>query len=250
MKPRATLLLLGLLVVAAGCVVPGAHPPPTFAHRVLSADPSRLVVEVSYAPGHLPSAAAREHLMDSLANVSKKTTITWSANEEASLVDPGHTWNVTRDLVPAEAATRRTMDATDVVVLRVLYVGGKYERDGVAGVTLAPGGPATIFLDTLRQTSVQSGLPPLPLPQQSVDILERSTLLHESSHAMGLVNDGIPMVKDHEDKQNPGHSSDPKSVMYWKVDSVNALRTMLLNDGSVPDAYDADDLADLQAATR
>jgi hypothetical protein len=102
-----------------------------------------------------------------------------------------------------------------------------------------------VFLDTLR--TLGSPVGPLPQPPQAVERLERSTLLHESGHAIGLVDNGLAMVRPHEDAQNKGHSSDARSVMYWKVDSLQGLRDYILQDGSIPDVFDADDRADLHA---
>ncbi len=64
---------------------------------------------------------------------------------------------------------------------------------------------------------------------------------------LGLVNAVYVSPRDHEDKDHPHHSSNDASVMYWAVES-SSLGAIF--SGTLPDAFDADDkadLADLQA---
>lgn len=75
--------------------------------------------------------------------------------------------------------------------------------------------------------------------------VERAVIVHEFGHAIGLVNLGIPMQRDHEDDEHEKHSSNPQSVMYWKVETTLGLSTLT---GTLPNDFDADDRADLQAA--
>lgn len=239
---RAILILALVAILAAGCATP--QPPPgldAFPHRILSSSPATLVIEVHHAPQHAPSAEAQAHLLATLHNVTKKQSIQWIDEENAELADPGRAWNLTRDLAPLAPKLRKNPDNDTSVTLLVLYPGGKLESPDATGVSLSPGGPSVVFLDALRQNSSPGGL--IPPPTSSLTRLERVTLLHEASHAMGLVNAGLTIQTQHEDAAHPLHSSDPKSVMYWQVDSTNALRDLLLHDGSVPDTYDADDLA-------
>lgn len=240
------LLLVALL--AAGCVLPGGpEPRRPYYEEVLSGAPfTDLVVEVDHAPGHAPSLAARAHLLETLRNVTSKARVTLVL--EATLPDtPDERWTAD-ELVALERETRTTRHEAPVAVLHVLYPSGRYERDGVAGVTVSGPvlGPIVVFLDTLDDLGTPLGA--LPMPAPALHELERATLLHEAGHAVGLVDNGLPQVRDREDAANEGHSSNPRSVMYWKVESVNGLRELLLDDGSVPDTFDADDLADLRSA--
>lgn len=242
---RALILVL-VLAAAAGCASPQTSPAVAeFPHRILTASPALLIIEVHHAPGHAPSEEARAHLLATLANVTKKTRIEWSDAENAELNDPGHPWNLTRDLVPLATKLRTHPDDSTQVVLQVLYPGGTHENADATGISLSPGGPSVVFLDALRQNASPGGL--IPLPVQTVARLERVTLLHEASHAIGLVNAGLKMRTPHEDAAHRLHSDDPQSVMFWKLDSTNALREIILHDGSVPDSYDANDAADLAA---
>jgi hypothetical protein len=251
---RAVLALLAV-VMAAGCTIPSLHPaqPRYYAEVIGGAPWTDLVVEVDYAPGHAPGEAATTHLVDELRSVTGKTNVVLDAQQTLNDTS-GKTWTA-QDLIALEAATRRHPHAAPHALLHVLYVSGSYNASGdVAGVTISGPvlGPVTIFLDKLRSSSCIPtplggiGLP-VDQPSQALDALESSTLLHEVGHAMGLVDNGLPMVKPHEDKDHPGHSPDAKSVMYWQLDTCSGLRQALLQDGSVPAAFDGDDLADMRS---
>lgn len=248
----------GWLVVAAvliaGCALPGHRsPPPCYCTQVVGGAPwTDLVVEIDHAPGHAPSQAALAHLLMTLRNVTGKSTVTLDVRE--TLDDtPGKAWTAP-ELLTLEAKTRRHPHAQPHALLHVLYPSGTYNSTDAAGVTISGTalGPAAIFLDKLREVHLPvGGLPALNQPPQGVETLERSTLLHEVGHAMGLVDNGLTMTRDHEDREKDpakgGHSRNPQSVMYWAIDSTKALEQFLLNDKSVPDSFDTDDLADIRA---
>lgn len=241
-------------VLLAGCTLPGAPlPAPLYPEEVLSAAPfTTLMIEVDHAPGRAPSAAALTHLHMTFQNITQKAEL--RLRVEQTLADSADKRWTADDLVALEKQTRSTEHAAPTAVLHVLYPAGRFERDGVAGVTIGGPilGPAVVFLDTLREYPVPldagplGPAPPLPLPDESVSIIERSTLLHEAGHAIGLVNNGLEMVCPHEDAEHDGHSNNPDSIMYWAVDSLEGVRKMLLGDGQVPDKLDTNDLRDIQ----
>lgn len=254
MRSRATLaLLLVVTLLAAGCTLPGGmNGPvePTYPREILGGAPwTQLVLEIDHAPGYAPSAAAQTHLLSTMRNITNKDDVRVMLQESLS-AEP-KTWTADM-LVALERETRSTTHAAPTAVMHVLYPAGKYENADAAGVTIAGVGigPVVVFLDVLRelQNPVVGGLPPLTNPEPAVDRLERSTLLHEAGHGFGLVANGIPMVKDHEDKQHERHSSNERSVMYWAVESTGGLRDFLLQSESVPDRFDAADLADIRSA--
>ena len=251
MRSRA-LLLLAVAGLAAGCAGPWKPAPPSlYFEDLLQAEPfTRLVIQVDHAPGRAPSEAAKTHLLMTLQNVTRKAEISFDVRQ--TLPDaPRETWTAD-ELLEAERALRRHEHMAPVALLHLLYPAGVYDGGNAAGVTISGPvlGPVVVFLDTLRELRVGTPLGALPVanPAPAVDVLERSTLLHEAGHAMGLVNNGLPMVKAREDHDNEGHTTNPRSVMYWSVESANGLRQHLLRDDSVPDRFDADDLADLKSA--
>lgn len=250
---RTALVLPVLALLAAGCTFPGTQEQPRpYYEEVLSASPfTRLVVEVDHAPGYAPSDQALTHLVMTLRNVTSKAEVVLLVQENPDLAGRAERWNATRDLVPLEERTRDTRHEAPTAVMHVLYPAGLYERDGVAGVTVSGNriGPVVVFLDAIRSMQpVAKGLPPLPLTPQATATIERTTLLHEAGHAVGLVDNGLKPVRDHEDPNSEGHSRNPKSVMWATVDSVQGLRESLLRDGSIPDTFDEDDRADMRSA--
>lgn len=251
--------LLAVALVAAmlaGCAVPGSRPPaPTpYFEEVLRAEPfTRLVIEVDHAPDRKPSDAALTHLRMTFANITRKADITLLV--EPSLDAAPRSWTGD-ELVALEASRRTTPHEAPTAVLRVLYPAGDYAGNpGAAGVTIGGPvlGPAVVFLDVLRSMPPPAGgglLPELPLPEDTVRLLERSTLLHEAGHAIGLVDNGMPMVRDHRDPDGArgAHSANEHSVMYYAVDTYEGLRKTLTDEGRVPDTFDSDDRADIRAA--
>lgn len=248
------LLLLVLTALTAGCFLPpgpGAARP--YYEEVLSGDPfTTLVIQVDHAPGRAPGEAAKTHLMMTLRNVTSKTDIRWDVAQ--TLPGDGDKAWTSEELVAVEKSLRRTEHEAPVALLHVLYPAGTYAGARAAGVTISGPvlGPVTVFLDVIREISLDAGVPAgplrLPNPQAGVETVERATLLHEAGHAMGLVDNGLPMVTPREDAEHEGHTRNPASVMYWAVEVEDGLREYLLRDGSIPDRFDADDLADLRSA--
>lgn len=255
MRAHSILVLLLVVAASAGCAVPGGPSAPlvTYPGEVLGGAPwTHLVIEVDHAPGYRPSEAALAHLLSTFRNVTSKQEVKFLIEE--SLPAESKRWSAEL-LVELERETRTTRHEAPTALIRVLYPAGTYERDGVAGVTIGGValGPAVVFLDALRDVTLSTPVGLLPIPQApaAIERLERATLLHEVGHAVGLVNNGLPMVRDHEDRSHEGghmHSSNPESVMYWQVESVNGLRDYLLQDGSIPDKFDEDDRRDIRAA--
>ena len=66
--------------------------------------------------------------------------------------------------------------------------------------------------------------------------------MHEAGHLLGLVNLVYTSPIDHEDPDNPGHSSNEDSVMYWAIESTSIGNFI---SGSIPDEFDDDDKFDL-----
>lgn len=242
-------LLLTAALLATGCALPTPPRPPTpYYEEILRAEPfTQLVIEVDHAPGRAPSLSAQEHLLQTLRNVTSKASVTMRL--EASLPDEARTWT-SQDLVDLEERTRTTQHTAPVAVLHVLYPAGQYEEPGVAGLTVSGNviGPVTVFRDTLDDIDLGLPIGPLPTPAAARDQMERVTLLHEAGHAIGLVDNGLPMVEDHEDPEHDGHSANPQSIMYWRFEQADGLREGLLDDGTLPETFDADDRADVRAA--
>jgi predicted Zn-dependent protease len=73
-----------------------------------------------------------------------------------------------------------------------------------------------IFKDVVRSTSVGQA-------ELVSKYVEQTTLIHEMGHALGLVNNGLPMITPHQDHAHGAHCNDPKCVMYYANEGVASL---------------------------
>jgi len=67
--------------------------------------------------------------------------------------------------------------------------------------------------------------------------VEQSTLIHEMAHALGFVNNGLPLKTAHQDSAHGAHCSNPNCVMYYlnegKSDMVNFVQQYILSGNTV-----------------
>ena len=111
--------------------------------------------------------------------------------------------------------------AGTAATLGVIFVNGTYEGDtGVLGIHITGRSYAFVFKDVVASVGGTAF-------QQKY--IEQATVVHELGHALGLVNNGVPMVAAHEDAAHAHHSSDTNCVMYWAVESKNTILSMIGN---------------------
>jgi hypothetical protein len=129
-----------------------------------------------------------------------------------------------------ESGSRQGHDNT--AVIHLLYLAGQYERNDVLGVGVR-GDTTAIFPAEIASAAT-------PLVRRAR--IEESVVVHEIGHLLGLVD----LFRDtgRDDPNHPGHSKNPKSVMYWAVESSLVAQAL---DGPPPVDFDSADLADLAA---
>jgi hypothetical protein len=220
--------------------VPGAASAPPATARVLgapgtgaplylrSAPARRLRVQVLVEAAAAPRQGTIDHVTRLLGSVSGKPVSVVPGGLPAT---GDRAWD---DGAIAAAAARRAPALTgDEALLQLLFVSGTYAGgDDVLGVSVN-GGVAAVFNDRVAATA--TGL-------VGADRLERAVATHELGHLLGLVD--LFLRTGRADPAHPGHSSNPRSAMYWAVetDVVGDLLT-----GGPPVEFDAADLADLAA---
>jgi hypothetical protein len=107
----------------------------------------------------------------------------------------------------------------------VFFVKGYLNEDGkddksVIGASLSGTPVIVIFKDVVVLTGGTTIL---------ADYLEQATLVHEFGHAMGLVNNGVPLTSNHQDSANGHHCKNPNCVMYWHNNGLSDLREFTLD---------------------
>jgi hypothetical protein len=116
-----------------------------------------------------------------------------------------------------------------------LFPAGMYEDDSVLGIAV-DASTVAIFKDSVEEAEGFLGRP-------SSEEIERAVTIHEAGHLLGLVNLVYESPIVHEDPDNPGHSSNDNSVMYWAIES-NDVGNFIT--GNLPDEFDEDDKSDLK----
>ena len=117
------------------------------------------------------------------------------------------------DILAIAAAHRGQHDAAGVKTYYIVFVSGHYAdaggvQSGVLGVSFGGTDVIAMFKDVIRSTNI-------PAFPNVVRYVEQSTMVHEGAHAIGLVDNGVPMASQHKDAAHGAHCNNDKCVMYW-----------------------------------
>ncbi len=222
-------------------------------------DPSitNVIVEIDYETGKQPFTGGIVGFGDTfdptVTNVNrlfagqKEITIpkTLAEMEDVGAIDDEE---LTIDDILALAALHRSVASTDSSrAYYVIFVSGYFAdsggpKPGILGISI--GDQIAMFKDVIDSTNVV-------LSPNVVRYVEQSTLIHELSHSIGLVDNGVDMASAHKDAAHGAHCDNPDCVMYWQNDgSQGAARfaqQQLLTGSSI--LFDAKCLADVDALT-
>jgi hypothetical protein len=134
----------------------------------------------------------------------------------------------------AEAVRKHTPTATDAGLV-VLFLSGSYEKAGqprpdVLGVNVGQSPFVAIFKDAIRSTS--------PNPASELNLIpvfaEQVTVVHETAHALGLVNNGVPLTSEHQDLDHGRHCLNPSCIMSHLNEGKDTGRAFI--DASIEEA--------------
>lgn len=148
------------------------------------------------------------------------------------------------EIIDIAARNRDLVNTVSARTYYIVFLDGYYEDEGarqeqVLGVSLGDTGVIAIFkpvigtgADALRR------------------FVEQTTLIHELGHAMGLVNNGLPLASAHHDAEHGAHCDNERCVMYWlnegASDALEFARQRITGGGEV--IFGGECLADAQAA--
>nr|MBA3498912.1 hypothetical protein [Deltaproteobacteria bacterium] len=123
------------------------------------------------------------------------------------------------DLLALANTHRAGRDSATEKTYYVLFVSGFFTdangpNNAVLGVSIGDTGVIVMFKDVVRSASGLSNI------QRYV---EQSTLVHELGHAIGLVNNGVPLASPHQDAEHGAHCTNESCVMFWQNEGASAM---------------------------
>jgi hypothetical protein len=149
-----------------------------------------------------------------MEQIPKQAQTSWTTQQIFDLAQ--NTWDIPQTSTSAE--------------FYVMFLNGYFNDQGgvnrqVIGISIGGTPIIVVFKDVICASPYSS----------FVDtVMEQTTLVHEFGHAVGLVNNGLPMVSDHEDTEHPNHCTNENCVMYWLNNgtSLNFFIQKIINSPS------------------
>jgi hypothetical protein len=245
---------VAILLVATGCFNPiykiqNDRTAPGDAARDYIQGNRPILVEIHSMDDAQPNSSSLPNFQSEIQSILGKTlTIQASGGVPSQGASHKYTW---AEIDSIEGSVRQHYTDSSQAVAFFLFVDGGSESDSGNALVLGAAYHATsivIFLGNIRSVAAPANSPLGGIigTAPSEGDIEQAVMIHEFGHNLGLVNNGIPMVTNHEDSSHPHHSSDQNSVMYWAVESNSVIS--VFGSNPVPWHFDANDKADVQAA--
>ncbi|WP_461489848.1 peptidase [Pontibacter sp. HJ8] len=209
------------------------------ARDLLSAEKySKVVVELQYAQGFEPTAAAVSNLRSWMEKYMNKPG--GIIVKQAAIPAPGKSAYSVKDLAGIEESYRTEYTRPDTIAIYFFFADSKYAEDTdnskVLGVAYRNTSMA-LFEHTIRSMSGGIGQPDRAR-------LESVILQHELGHILGLVNAGTPMQQPHQDAPHGRHCDNTKCLMHYTVETGNVVQNLL---GGYTPVLDQNCINDLKA---
>lgn len=185
-------------------------------HQHLQANPfSKLILEIDYANSTPPDQNAVDTFISTIKQyVNKPGGVAQAGNNSFASQKETYT---SKDLLDLAQKYRTNYSAGDTVTLYVLFINGSFaENKNALGVALNSS-MFVIFKDKINQATTA-----LVFASE----IERAVLNHELGHLLGLVNINYQSSMDHEDANNPHHSNNRESVMFWAIEDVSVANIL------------------------
>lgn len=221
-------------------------------NKVFSDSVTNFKVNVYYEVGATPYTGTLDLALNDTWDITKDSyaalfqnhpgrtlTIPNATNQMTQFADQAKTVWQADDLLILGGFQAQPLQIGTQINISVVYVNGTYQgNNSILGVHFTGSPFVFIFKDVVTSTGGTS------TEQRYV---EQATVVHEIGHAVGLVNNGLPMTLNHEDGAHAKHATDNQCVMYWAVESsstilsglghfitgnqLNLFGTQSLNDG-------------------
>ena len=202
-------------------------------HQYLQANPySRIVIEIDYEETVQPDQSAINTFISTLKQYSDKPGgVSQTGNN--SFISLKETYS-TSDLLNLAQKHRVNYSGGDTVTLYILFINGSFAQNNNALGVALNSSMLVVFKDKINQTATA-----LVFASE----IERAVLNHELGHLLGLININYKSSIDHEDANNPYHSNNEESVMFWVVEDISVVN---LFRGGPPYQFDLADKHDLE----
>lgn len=204
-----------------------------------------LTVEVVYEPtaepfvGDLPPSTGKrlwDVLGDNIKEVFKgrdvasHLTVPMTLPEMTKTPAQGGGPFSTQEILAIAGNYRKQHSTATSTAIFVVFLDGYLETNGAAdrsviGVTLGGSTIIAIFNPVIT-TSGRANIE---------RFVEQSTLVHEFGHAVGLVDNGIPQIANHQDGEHKHHCSNDRCVMYWANEGLSDLKKYLTDYAAHPE---------------
>jgi SAM-dependent methyltransferase/predicted Zn-dependent protease len=180
-----------------------------------------ITVDAAYEQGAEPYSSQDEYarpcwriLRDNLQALAGPEVDVYAPESLLSMtrlpVQARDTWT-TQEIVELARGLWSLQEDPEDQEIHVLFLNGFFEdadgiNDRMLGVSYAGTNLVAIFKDVVRSSSGSTAVRLF---------VEQATLVHETGHLLGLVNNGIPAAGSHEDAEHPSHCMNGSCVMYW-----------------------------------
>jgi hypothetical protein len=189
---KLRLLILVIITILASCnSVPR--------DLLLDDQYTQLVVEVAPAVGCEPNLDYLRWLQTKIHKYCKKPKGVFFIIHPSITIAPITTWTV-EDLEKFEEENRLIQNKKHIRSVFISYLPGTTEAGTSSGLTYGETS-FVIFPDHM-----------------GMKVYEKTVLLHEFGHLLGLVNYGTKDLNNHHDTEHESHCKNIKCVMYWKTD--------------------------------
>ena len=138
--------------------------------------------------------------------------------------------NYSSDAILEIANDHRNSSLSDgnTLSLYIVFLDGYFTSDGevnesVLGVSIGSTGVIAIFKPAITDNTFASS--------HIRSFTEQAVLIHEAGHALGLVNNGLPLQSDHHDEEHGAHCTNQDCVMYWANEGSKDLIEFIIENG-------------------